>query len=64
MMNDNQGGIIANGPVINANNKNRNSISQTGVNIRRTQLISGTVGFILGIISSVIGSYIYNLIVS
>ena len=62
MMNDNQGGIIANGPVSNSNNYNRNKISQTGVSIRKIQLISGAVGFLLGVVASVLGSYIYEFL--
>ena len=62
MMNDNQGGIIANGPVLGSNNGNKNSITQTGVSIRRVQFLSGAVGFVLGILASVIGSWIYSLL--
>ena len=61
-MNDNQGGIIANGSVLGSNNGNKNSITQTGVSIRRVQFLSGAVGFVLGILASVIGSWIYSLL--
>ena len=61
-MNDNQGNIIANGPVIGSNNGNRNTISQTYVSIRKVRLISGTIGFVLGILASLIGSWIYGLL--
>ncbi len=63
MMNNIQGGIIANGPVTNSNNNNRNRYDQTGVSIRKLQLISGTVGFLLGVASSVLGSYIYDYLI-
>lgn len=64
MITNSQGNIIANGEVKNSSNKNRynNSTAGVNVNICRVKLISGAVGFVLGILTSFLASWLYDLL--
>ena len=64
MITNSQGNILANGDVTNSSNKNRynNSTAGVNVNVRRVKLISGSVGFVLGILTSFLASWLYDLL--
>lgn len=64
MITNNQGNIFAKGNVKNSGNKNNYDNSSTGVevNLRKVQLISGAVGFTLGILASFLASWLYDLL--
>ena len=62
MITNNQGNTQSFGNVIGSNNGNKYNNNQTGVNLSFVKLVSGTVGFLLGVLSSVLASWIYDLI--
>lgn len=57
-----QGSVIAGGSVINSNNNNRNKMSETNNLIHQVRKESAIISFVVGIITSVLGSFIYNCI--
>jgi len=60
MNNNIQGSVIAGGSVNNSNNNNRNEISEENKLVYRIRRDAAIISFLVGIISSVLGSIVYH----
>ena len=60
-MNNIQGSVIAGGSVSNSNNNNRNKNSEKNEIVFQVRKEAAIISFIVGIVTSILGSIIYNM---
>lgn len=54
--------MIAGGNITGSNNKNKDNHSANNISINRVRTESAIISFIVGLLSSIIGSWIFSLI--